>query len=187
MKKEYHFEFEVLIADFEAFNVFVTKQAYKKGRLYRIAIGCALMLIGFFNFYISDFTFKTDFVALFVVGFIWVFFIPMLTQRSVKKRARTLVKNARPGALIGFRDMLISSEHIWYKSELYDNKLKWGVIQKVEQMPQHVLLFLADTSALIIPMAVIGDTNAVSEFVDFANQQIDKSQNKDEIASHLVG
>lgn len=187
MTKEYHFKFEVTIADYEAFNVFVTNQAFKKNRVYRVAVGVGILLIACFNFYLTHFTLKPDMVLFFFLGIYWAFLLPILSKQTIKKRAKAVINNARPGAVIGYRDMVISEEHIWYQSELYDNKLKWGAIQKLEQMPQNVLLFLADTSALIIPTSEIGDANAVSEFVSFARQQIDKSQNKEEIAAHLVG
>jgi hypothetical protein len=187
MAREYNFKVDVSMDDYEAFNVFVTNQAFKKNRIIRMVIGGALILFGAFNFYLANFTLKTDVIIFFLVGSFWVLLLPMLSKQGVKRRARTIVKNARPGAVIGYREITVSEEHIWYKSELYDNKLKWGVIQKLDQMPSHVLIYLAETSALIIPNSAIGDANAILEFVTFAQAQLDKSQNKEEIAAHLVG
>ncbi len=187
MEKSYEFKFEITIADYEAFNIFITDQAFKKAKISRYIIAGSLLLLAAFNFYKANFTLSPSVVLTSLLAIIWGIIIPASGKYTVKKRARMLVASARPGVITGYREMSFSMAHITMFSDLFNETIQWGAINKVERSKEHVLVFISDMAAFIMPIKEIESQCSIEEFIAFVQSQIDKSQNKEEIAAHLVG
>lgn len=186
MERSYEFRFEITIADYEAYNIFITDQAFKKAKISRYIIAGSLLLLAGFNFYKANFTLSPSVVFTFLLAILWGVIIPASGKYGVKKRARKIVASTRPGVITGYREMSFSEKHITLVSDLFNETIQWGAIKKVARSKQHILVFISDMAAFIMPIKEIESQCSIEEFIAFVQSQIDQSQNMEEISAHLV-
>lgn len=99
-----------------------------------------------------------------IIATLWYFIFKLLTSKaSIKKNSPTL---------IGSRELDISKENIYYKSDIFEGKFAWKGLSSFKKSKLCYFLHIGKFQAIIIPKSAFSSKEQEEEFVQLVSQKL---------------
>jgi hypothetical protein len=101
----------------------------------------------------------------------WFLWYPSGYRKSIRKQVQRTLKEGTSRVLLAERHFVFGTAGIQTRSEFGESALKWSAIERIEETPARLFLWLGPANAIIVPARAFSTEAGFREFVTFVHQQ----------------
>ena len=176
--------YELTKADYIKFNFYLSKNSEDiKKKLFKKKLVPSLIIffLGVVCIVSSGFFGGNALKALggiyFVLSILLYLFMPRFFEKSIIKNVNILFEKGKNKNFLGKHSVAISKDYVLETNESAENKITWDMVKKIEESDLHILIYVNELSAYMIPINAFENEKEKSDFLELAikyKNQIEK-------------
>ncbi|WP_422122376.1 YcxB family protein [Planococcus sp. X10-3] len=152
--------------DFNLFHAKNSKAVKKQVTIQRILVPVIYLVLAVLVSVVLDMPFLIIFIPVLIVNILWIIFYPSYFYRLIKRNATKMMREGKNEGVLGAHKMIFTEDGLREISPKGEMSISWSGIESFGEDPSGFYLYNSGLSALIIPKKELGNSEAVSRFLD---------------------
>lgn len=152
--------------DFNVFHAKNSKAVQKQVTIQRLMVPVIYLALAILASVLLDLQFLVIFIPVLIVNILWFIFYPAYFYRLIKRNSTKMMREGKNDGALGPHTMIFTEDGLREISPKGELTVSWSGIENLGEGDAGFYLYNSGMSALIIPKKELGNSEAVSRFLD---------------------